>query len=58
MLPIILKLYTDLQSKSMDWFLYDEDLHYKRVKRIKHLTEPNFVRSVYYRGTFKTLSNI
>ena len=24
---------TDLQSKSMDWFLYDRELHHERVKQ-------------------------
>ena len=24
----------DLHSKSMDWFLYDRDLHYERVKEL------------------------
>ena len=26
----------DLRSKSMDWFLYDNGLHLKRVKGIRH----------------------
>ena len=33
--------FIDLQSKSMDWFLYDNDLHHERVNMInkKTLTE-------------------
>ena len=27
---------TDLQGKSMDWFLYDRDFHHKRV-RVEHI---------------------
>ena len=31
--PIVYKQVIDLQSKSMDWFLYDKDLHHERVKK-------------------------
>ena len=30
--PIVYKQVIDLQIKSMDWFLYDNDLHHERVK--------------------------
>ena len=30
----------DLQSKSVDWFLYDRDLRHKRVKRNSYLSLP------------------
>ena len=30
----------DLQSKSMDWFLFDRDLHHERVK--KHIESMNY----------------
>ena len=30
--PIIKKTSIDMQSKSMDWFLYNRDLRYERVK--------------------------
>ena len=29
----------DLQSKSMDWFLYDNDLRLERVKHASHKNE-------------------
>ena len=35
----------DLRSKSMDWFLYDNDLHHERVKGdfFEKFTDVNFV---------------
>ena len=31
--PIVYKQVIDLQSKSMDWFLYNKDIHHERVKK-------------------------
>ena len=28
----------DLQSKSIDWFLHDRDLHHERVNNVDYLT--------------------
>ena len=48
-----------MQSKSMDWFLYDMDLHHERVKtksltvlrdrlQIRKIEEKKFFRDVIY----------
>ena len=44
-----------VQSKSMDWFLYDKDLHHKRVKVRRILFEFQFFSA--YVETSVTLKN-
>ena len=34
--PIIRSQSNDLQSKSMDWFLYDRDLRFERVNQCEN----------------------
>ena len=48
----------DLQSKSMDWFLYDNGLYHERVKEVLISSCVTLCAICYYLYSFKNVKNI
>ena len=47
---------TEFQSKSMDWFLYDWDLHLERVKTLSNIYDETIILKLLTTFIFTKLS--
>ena len=47
---------TEFQSKSVDWFLYDWDLHLERVKTLPNIYDETFILKLLTTFIFTKLS--